>query len=279
MWQRQFLEGWLRLLGSTSATPRVMKREMDWASNYLAMRVGMLLPLLLLTGLCAAEQVPGGFDASILGEVHCQGRYHFTPGSTVMDLWLASGGATSKTDLRAAILIHDGREIALDLSPSKVEGLRRMKLAGGDVLVVSRGLRVAVSGEVLKRGVYTISRRSSSPLQDAIEAAGGTTGMAALGRVLLVRRGLSPIVFAIGDKQRVPGLQDGDIITVPAQSCVVLGAVTRQGALPLTGQETLIDVISQSGALRANLKQVVVVRAADLAAGTDSKEVYDLRRC
>lgn len=220
-------------------------------------------------------------EASAMGEVKSQGKFSFHSGSSMLDLLAQSGGASPKGDVAMAKLIRDEKQIEVDLSDT--EAMNRFLLQDGDILIVPAGLRVSVTGEVREPGTFSVSKKSATPVDDVLKAAGGTKETAALNRVLLVRPELKkPIVVDcnIRDemgliKQKVE-VRDGDIISVQPCRCVVVGGVDKQGQVVLSGNETLFDIVSAVGTSRGSLDQVVVIRAEDVEAGNDKRETYNL---
>ncbi|MBS2034784.1 SLBB domain-containing protein [bacterium] len=221
-------------------------------------------------------------EATVLGEVRTQGKFKFGAGTSVIDLLAMAGGLGDKADRDSAVLMRAGKEIPLNLNPAGQAEMARLMVRSGDTIFINRGKRVSVFGEVQAKGVYTIGSRSQNSVEEAIKAAGGMTETAALNRIQVSRPSLgeTPILVNYLNPQDVAkvALEDGDVIRVPARSVVVLGAVNKQGALPLNGTETLMDVVSQAGVGQARLDSVVVVRSADVLAGNDKKEVYNLEK-
>ncbi|MBT9585599.1 SLBB domain-containing protein [bacterium] len=219
-------------------------------------------------------------EAAVLGEVRQQGKFKFAPGTSVMDLLAQAGGLGDKADRDGAVILRGGKQIALDMGPSGQSELARMMVQAGDILYVNRGKRVGVSGEVQDKGVYAVSSKSRNSVEDAVKAAGGAKETAALGRVQIIRPSLAkPIEVDLLNPQTASKivLEDGDMVLVPARRAILLGAVSKPGNLPLVGSETLVDVLGQAGLAQAELEAVVVVRAADVLAGNDKKEVYNLQ--
>jgi protein involved in polysaccharide export with SLBB domain len=222
-------------------------------------------------------------EASAMGEVMKQGKYSLASGASLLDLIAQAGGPTPKADVSAAVFVRGEKEMILDLQNTPRTELAKVKIANGDILMVNAGKRVSVTGEVREPGTFAVSYRSSTPVDDALKSAGGTKETAALHRVLLVRPSLKkPIVMNLNNRDSADKLidpveiQDGDIISVQPLRCVVLGGVSKQGAVVLTGNETLFDIVSSVGTGSGRLNEVVVVRAADVDAGTDKREVYNL---
>ena len=218
-------------------------------------------------------------EAAVMGEVRSQGKFKFAAGTSVMDLLAQAGGLSEKADKDSAIIWREGKEIEINLNPAGLNELSRMQVRNGDILYVNRGKRVGVSGEVQAKGIYSVSTKSVNSVEDAVKAAGGATESAALSRVQIIRPSLAaPILVNLLDPAEAGKiiLQDGDTVLVPARRAVILGAVGKQGILPLNGSESLVDVVSQAGVSQGNLAAVVVIRAADVQASTDKKEIYNL---
>jgi polysaccharide biosynthesis/export protein len=218
--------------------------------------------------------------AAVLGEVKSQGKLKFPEGSTLLDLLAQAGGITDKADPDSAILWRGGKEIPVNLSQSGQAQMSKIKILNGDILYVNKGRRIGVSGEVQAKGVYSISSRSANAIEDAIKAAGGATETAARTRIQLVRPSLDkPITVNLLDPTSCGKLvlEDGDLLVVPSRRAIMLGAVAKQGPLPLTGSENLVDVVSSAGVSQGRLDSVVLIRAADVLAGNEKKEIYNLQ--
>jgi len=223
----------------------------------------------------------GESEAAVLGEVRNQGKFKFVPGSSVMDLLAQAGGVSDKADLDGAVILRSGKSLTLDLSPAHQAELSRMEVQAGDILYVNRGRRIGVSGEVQTNGVYALSSKSLHPLEDSIKSAGGAKETAALHRVQIIRPSLpKPLEVNLlkPDELAKVSLEDGDMVVVPARKAVVLGAVTKAGAIPLNGNESLVDILSQAGLNSASIDSVVVIRSDNVrTASTEQKEVYNLQ--
>lgn len=218
---------------------------------------------------------------SVLGEAKSQGTYEMGVGSTALDLLAKAGGLGDKADRDRAIILRGDKQIEISLEPVEGQGLTQMQ--PGDVLYIQTGSQVSVAGEVQKPGPYSISKLSGSPW-DAIIAAGGSKEEAALNRVKLIRPTLpEPLILDLrpeaenGIPEAAKILQSGDVVMVPARQAVLLGS-GKVGPVPLKGNDTLIDVLSQRLGEGADLKHVFVVRATDVFENRDKKEEYDLEK-
>ena len=222
-------------------------------------------------------------EASTVGEVKTQGKFNIHAGGSLLELLALSGGPTVKADTETAVVIRDGKEIPVSLSPGTTKELSKFKLVNGDTLMVNPGKRVSVTGEVREPGVFAVSYKSEDPIEDALRSAGGTKETAALNHVVLSRPSeRKPFIIDINQRDekghiKLPtDIRDGDIITVQPNRCVVVGAVDKQGPVVLSGNETLFDIVSASGTSRGRLDEVCVIRAADVEAGSDKRETYNL---
>ena len=218
-------------------------------------------------------------EAAIMGEVKSQGKFKFTSGTTVVDLLAQAGGVTERADLDGSFILRSGKQISLNLGPSGQAELARMKVQKGDIIYVNKGRKVGVSGEVQAKGIYAINSKSLNPVEDAIKSAGGATESGALNRVQIIRPSLAkPLEVNLLEPSEAckVALEEGDTVVLPARKAVVLGAVSKAGALPLVGKETLLDVIGQAGIAKGKLDSIVVIRSVDVIAGKDTKEIYNL---
>lgn len=216
---------------------------------------------------------------SVLGEAKSQGTYEMGVGSTALDLLAKAGGLGEKADRDRAIILRGNKQIEISLEPVENQGLTQMQ--PGDVLFIQTGSQVSVAGEVQKPGPYSISKTSGSAW-DAIIAAGGSKEEAALSRVKLIRPTLpEPLILDLRPEaaHTLPEagkvLMSGDVVMVPARQAVLLGS-GKVGPVPLKGNDTLIDILSQRLGEGADLKHVFVVRAADVFENRDKKEEYNL---
>ena len=220
-------------------------------------------------------------EVSVVGELNHQGKFLLNTGSSMLDLLAQCGGLTDKADASDCVILRGDQKLNVNMKDRTLLGT--FKLANNDVFIVSPGKRVTVNGEVRQPGQFTVSFKSPTPIDDALILAGGATEKAALQRVLVVRAVLrTPIVVDLNDREPSGALKhpveilDGDTVSVQALRCAVLGGVDKPGQVILTGNETLFDIVSAAGSSKGRLDQVVVIRAADVAAGTEKRETYNL---
>lgn len=218
---------------------------------------------------------------SVLGEAKNQGSYEMGVGSTALDLLARAGGLGEKADRDRAIILRGDKQIEISLEPVENQGLTQMQ--PGDVLYIQTGSQVSVAGEVQKPGPYSISKLRGTAW-DAIIAAGGSKEEAALNRVKLIRPTLAePLILDLrpeaesGIPEAARILHSGDVVMVPARQAVLLGS-GKVGPVPLKGNDTLIDVLSQRLGEGADLKHIFIVRATDVLENRDKREEYNLEK-
>lgn len=220
-------------------------------------------------------------ETSVVGEASRQGKFLLNAGSSMLDLLAQCGGLTEKADVSDCYILRGDEKLAVNMSDRTTLG--KMKLMDNDVFMVNPGKRVTVNGEVRAPGQFTVSFKSPTPIDDALVLAGGAKETAALQRVMLVRATLKqPILINLNERDEKGQLLkpvdvlDGDTISIQPLRCAVLGGVDKPGPVALTGNETLFDIVSAAGSSRGRLDEVVVIRSADVQAGTEKRETYNL---
>lgn len=200
---------------------------------------------------------------TILGEVLRPGSYEVRPGSTVLDLIASAGGLTERADASEGRLLRSGGESAISLAPGAEPTVR---LKDGDVVYISPGIKVNVTGEVFSPGTMAVPRREGDPLRALIRA-GGPKPNASLSRVILFRPALSSTITLdlspTGPKlpEAARQLEDGDVLVVPPRQAVVVCGGPK--AVPLRGGENILDVVIAAG-IGDNLHDVTIVRSQNV---------------
>jgi protein involved in polysaccharide export with SLBB domain len=233
----------------------------------------------------------------VVGEVVQPGAYQLSALGTALTALYAAGGVTERANLRAIEVRRHGVPVdTLDLYTYLLEGDTRgdVRLETGDVIFVPvRGARVAVSGAVVREGVYEVT--TGETLRDLLAAAGGFTANADFTRLTVhrilpsVERASATVSRAAIDVQLVAGtdtagtdattrsevivppleLRDGDSVAVHALPHVtdglfvaIAGAVRRPGAFPWQEGLTLRDIVRLAGgpAVGADLRTAEIAR-------------------
>ncbi len=180
-------------------------------------------------------------SVTLAGEVAGPGRLVLSSLSSLTDA-LAQGGGIRKTgSLRSVRILRGNSSETVDLYPLFVNGgvARAPRLQDGDRIVVDTiGPTVAVVGEVLRPGIYELSRSGNNNVQTVIDLAGGM--IRPLGNTITLQR-LDPAgrdqtqdLRSLSQK-----LQSNDIIRIDPGSAESGGFVTVRGAAALPGRRTL----------------------------------------
>ncbi|MGM0493058.1 MAG: SLBB domain-containing protein [Armatimonadota bacterium] len=207
---------------------------------------------------------------SVLGEVNAPQSLQMPEPLTVVEALARVGSTTPEADLRRAQVITPEGSIPIDLEALMMHGEMQYNLAmnPGDVLLVPPAgpETVLVLGAVERPGVIDIREQQQRDVLRLLTAA-GPTDMAALETVRIYREdeAITVDMQAVmeGDLSQNLALEPDDVVVVTEVNTVYLmGAVSRQGAVPLTEDLTLLDVVSTYANFQAgNMKQVTVLRA------------------
>lgn len=221
---------------------------------------------------------------SVVGEVNAPASFQVGEPIKVLEALAQAGSVTPDADLPKARLITEQGSIPIDL-----EGLLRrgemqydVTMHPGDTLLVPRAgpETVLIVGAVELPGVINIREQQQRDLLRLLTVA-GPTDRADLSRTHVYRADERIVVdmeavMKQGAVEKNLELEPDDIVMVPELDTVyVLGAVKVSGAVPLTEDLGLIEVISRVGAYQAgNLSQTTVVRTHE--DGTTEFLVRDL---
>lgn len=182
----------------------------------------------------------------VIGEVVQPGTYQLSAVATVLNALYAAGGPSENGNFRQIQVRRGGKVVAeLDLYDYLLAGNTEndIVLEQGDVVFVPlRGIRVSVSGAVLRPATYELSPGES--LQDALVAAGGFSPEADLRRIAVHR--------VLPQRERGPG---------PAPRAVLDVALTElsQGRAEA---EDKPDGIGKAAASRDLLRGVAIPKLA-----------------
>lgn len=220
----------------------------------------------------------------ILGEVAKPGEIVITAETTLVEAVAMAGGPTPVGDLSSALLVRGKTTRTVSLLPPAAGGaVHPFYIKPGDVLYVRRAARIMVAGEVLSPGAQTL-RQGSLNVWNAIMGAGGPKPGAALQRVLLARAGQDkPERLDLRRGSAAPAaqnpLEDGDVVTVPAQYVLIVGTASKAGVVPLTGSDNLFDLLVQAGVGDPGaLADVGIIRARDARKGRRKVERVNLEK-
>lgn len=206
---------------------------------------------------------------SVLGEVRAPQSFQITEPVTVVEALARVGSTTPDADLARAQVITPEGSIPIDLDALVMQGELQYNLAmnPGDVLLVPPAgpETVLVLGAVQRPGVIDIREQQQRDVLRLLTVA-GPTDMADLETVHIYREdeAITVDVQAMmdGDLSENIALAPDDVVVVPEVNTVYLmGAATRQGAIPLSEDLTLLDVVASWGNFQVgNMKNVTVLR-------------------
>lgn len=129
-----------------------------------------------------------------------------------------------------------------------------------------RSIRVAIVGEVVRPGTYTLP--SLATVFNALYASGGPTEKGTMRNIRLIRGGREIATIDVyqflanGILQNNVGLRDDDVIKVDAQSnrITLNGAINTPGAFEIKKGETINDLVAYAGGFTVNaLKDIATV--------------------
>jgi len=206
---------------------------------------------------------------SVLGEVRTPQSFQINEPVTVVEALARVGSTTPEADLRRAQVITPDGSIPIDLDALVMRGEMQYNLAmnPGDVLLVPPAgpETVLVLGAVTRPGVINIREQQQRDVLRLLTVA-GPTEMAALNTVHIYREDEAITVdleaMMDGDLSQNIALEPDDVVVVTEVNTVYLmGAAARQGAVPLTEDLSLLDVVAGSGNFQlGNMKKVTVLR-------------------
>jgi polysaccharide export outer membrane protein len=144
-------------------------------------------------------------------------------------------------------------------------------------------LRVSLLGAVRTPGVFEM--KDGITLAEVLASAGGPLPLADLRRITITRadRSVTTVNLAesgkTGQLQQNLVLQPGDLIVVPEgapPTVLVLGQVTKPGAIEIKGETRLLDALSVAGGptTKANLRRLTLARPG--VSGTQTLDLHGL---
>jgi protein involved in polysaccharide export with SLBB domain len=201
----------------------------------------------------AMDRIYRNFELTLdLGEIHSiqiyitglarqPGEYTVSALSTLVDAVFSSGGPSSSGSMRHIQLKRDGKVVTdFDLYDLLIKGDKTgdVQLQPGDVLYIPpAGPQVALLGSVRQPSIFEL--REGETLGGLLDAAGGTTSVAASSRISIDRIAdhSQRIAFELGDNAEglAAKLADGDIVRVDAITSNFRDTITLRGSVANPG--------------------------------------------
>jgi protein involved in polysaccharide export with SLBB domain len=235
-----------------------------------------------------------GIRVHVTGFAANPGTYSVSNLSTLLNVFLASGGPDQSGSFRSVSLYRDGREVStLDVYAFLINGDRSkdVTLRAGDVIRVSpAGPQVAIAGAVRRPAVYELM--AGETVLDLLEMAGQFTELAETGflRLLEVDKrqdGFGDVPLR-SSGQRLP--RPGDLYLalnsasyrVPTQRQAlrirIEGEVVKPGNYLLTPGATLEDAVMAAGGLSPGAYLYGAVLARPSVRTQQRQQLLDARR-
>jgi protein involved in polysaccharide export with SLBB domain len=188
----------------------------------------------------------------VLGSARQPGAYTVSSLSTLVDVLFASGGPSATGSMRRIQMRRGDRTITeLDVYDLLRRGDKShdVQLLPEDVIYIPPiGPQVAIIGSVKDPAIYEI--KGNTPIDAALQEAGGLTSLASADRALLERvtdhRRRQVDEFALDPSGLQRTLSDGDILRVFPVSPKFENAVTLRGHVALPGRYLWRDAMRVS---------------------------------
>jgi polysaccharide export outer membrane protein len=134
-----------------------------------------------------AVKVYGSQPVQVLGSVKQPGSVHLTGKMTVLDVIGEAGGVTGSGVAEVRVQFHDETKSSVTISVDEMmrDSSRNLRLSSGDVVQVSEGMVVYVSGEVNKPGAVPFTEGIT--ITQALSRSGGTKRTARTREVYILR--------------------------------------------------------------------------------------------
>lgn len=177
---------------------------------------------------------------TVYGQVNAPGIYPLMGPHKLYDAISAAGGFTAQAGHVVTILharLQD-REEVIDLSGGGPPDRNNVPIYPGDTVIVSKAGVVYVLGEVNKPGGFLMEDNTSMSLLKAVALAGGSTKIASLKHVIIIRKSSGTTVETEVSLERIyhakatdVPLKAEDIVFVPLSNVKNYGAMGLQGAI------------------------------------------------
>ncbi|WP_173012486.1 SLBB domain-containing protein [Niveispirillum sp. SYP-B3756] len=193
----------------------------------------------------------------VTGEVRSPGRFTVTSFSSLIDALVMADGIDKTGSLRNLTIMRGGETLSVDLYDVLLgrRSVNDLRLRDGDQIIVPAiGETIAVTGDVVRPGIYEMRPGGGKPALNAVlELAGGA--QRARGNRLDILRldgaGRNQVIrSAAGTTVILPG----DIISVqlPREAIALEGGAEQPGDRGLMQAKTLRDLLRDPYVLRSN---------------------------
>jgi polysaccharide export outer membrane protein len=180
---------------------------------------------------------------SIMGEVQHPGIYPLLGGRRLYDAISAAGGTTPRAGRAVTITHRDDPAhpiiVEVNTDPSRSPA-SNVEVSPGDTIIVSRAGLVYVVGEVGRPAGFVMENHERMTVLQAVAMAGGTTRVAALKQVRIIRRtpkGIEEVPIPLNQilaakTEDIPLLPE-DVLFVPSSKIKSAGRRSAEAALAI----------------------------------------------
>ncbi len=176
----------------------------------------------------------------VLGEVNKPGLYNMTSLTTALEALSAAYGVKKTGSLRQIRIEREGKSVPVDIYAVLNGGqVDELMLHDGDrIIIPAVGPTVAVTGDVVRPGIYELNTNANTRLGGLIDMAGGS--LRPRGYAYILNRfdeaGRQQVHVAESKKTTI---SDGDILTVSLRQNGRVGSVELVGAVAASGMRSL----------------------------------------
>jgi protein involved in polysaccharide export with SLBB domain len=214
-------------------------------------------------------------SVNLIGEIKKPGTFIFPSYTTVFNALYSAGGPTLNGTFRNVQVFRLGKLLTqFDLYDFLVNGYTTndIRLEDNDVILVKPAdLKVEVSGEVVRPGIYELKEGES--VSDLIRFFSGFSEIGLLGKVNVERKDQQGIKILDVKEKDFPNFsfKNGDFLrvnSIPDQfinRVQITGAINNPGAFELFEGMSVFDLIEKAGGLKrdAFLDNVFLYRSMD----------------
>jgi protein involved in polysaccharide export with SLBB domain len=214
-------------------------------------------------------------SVNLIGEIKKPGTFIFPSYTTVFNALYSAGGPTLNGTFRNVQVFRLGKLLTqFDLYDFLVKGYKDddIRLEDNDVILVKPAdLKVEVSGEVVRPGIYELKEGES--VSDLIRFFSGFSESGLLGKINVERKDQQGIkILDVEEKDFLNfSLKNGDFLrvnSIPDQfinRVQITGAINNPGAFELFEGMSVFDLIEKAGGLKrdAFLDNVFLYRSMD----------------
>jgi capsular exopolysaccharide synthesis family protein len=182
---------------------------------------------------------------TIEGEVAKPGIYPIFSAHSIVDALALAGGRTASADNQILIRRHGStlsQRVSINQTDGTVEAESDIRIFPGDTVIIPRAGLAYVMGSVQRPGAYLMRGDGGMTVLEAISEAQGTTRVAALNHVLLLRKGDDGVLKIRIDLKgmqhgKLPDqrMMNGDVLFVPSSGLKDFAQDTQAITASLSG--------------------------------------------